>query len=179
MSAALFAYVTVTYYDSELQNALFNVAMGHISAGRLEKIEEEKREIARLDSGEAVVRYMRSSFDMMNFATLANKAVTMEDEVLPLVLERFRTSGQERFIEAAVYVLDKSQRVYIDRLKAMYADIRNPYAQSLACMVFGMKKCEDTLPLLLSEYERMKREYPDKSFCQGPLLAIYLLYDEY
>lgn len=175
----MFAYVAATYYDDELQDAFYNVAKGFISAARTEKIKEEKKKIDQLDSGEAVVRYMRRGCDGMNRITLTNKTLAMQDEALPLVLERFRTSWQDKFIDAAVCAFAKCERVYIDQLKAMYSEIRNPYAQSLACLIFGMRKCEDTLPLLLSEYERMKREYTDESFCQGPLLAIYLLYDKY
>ena len=33
-------------------------------------------------------------------------------------------------------------------------------------------------PLLLKEYERMKREYPEESLCQGPLLGLYAMYDK-
>ena len=66
----------------------------------------------------------------------------------------------------------------MEQLKAIYPDIRNPYAQSKACLLFGMRKQTDTLPLLLREYERMKKSYPDESFAEGPLLGIYLLFDK-
>lgn len=64
------------------------------------------------------------------------------------------------------------------QLKTLYPEIRNPYAQSMACLVFGIQKQEDTLPLLLAEYQRLKKEFPEESLCQGPLLAIYILYDK-
>ena len=60
----------------------------------------------------------------------------------------------------------------------MYGEIRNPYAQSMACLIFGMRKQEDMLPLLLKEYQRMKEAPGEEKLCQGPLLAIYILFDE-
>ena len=66
----------------------------------------------------------------------------------------------------------------MEQMKAIYPNIRNPYAQSKACLLFGMRKQTDTLPLLLREYERMKKSYPHDSFAEGPLLGIYLLFDK-
>ena len=48
----------------------------------------------------------------------------------------------------------------------------------MACLVFGIQKQEDTLPLLLTEYQRLQKEFPEESLCQGPLLAIYILYNK-
>ena len=36
---------------------------------------------------------------------------------------------------------------------------------------------EEAIPLLMKEYERFGREYPDESYDQGPLLALYLICD--
>ena len=55
-------------------------------------------------------------------------------------------------------------------------DIRDPYARSMACVVFGMHDCEEMIPMLLREYERFRKDYPDEEYEQGPLLALYQLY---
>ena len=94
------------------------------------------------------------------------------------MLRRLRTSFQEKFVETAVYTLAHAEQAYVDQLIEMYSEIRNPYAQSMACLVFGVQEREDTVELLLREYERLKKDYPEESYCQGPLLAIYILYGD-
>jgi len=59
-------------------------------------------------------------------------------------------------------------------LREMYNEIRYPFAQASACLVFGMQGMEEEMPFLLSEYERFQRNFPDESFDQHPLLALYI-----
>ena len=61
----------------------------------------------------------------------------------------------------------------------MFKDIRNPYAKAHACIVFGMKNMQEKVDFLLEEYQKFSRLYPNESFEQGPLLAIYLIYNKY
>jgi len=56
----------------------------------------------------------------------------------------------------------------------------NPYAQAQSCIVFGIKKMYETIPLLVSETERLKRiKDPDSKsdLSQAPLLALYVLHN--
>ena len=119
---------------------------------------------------------MRKELEMQNRTELRKLAVEKQEETVPLILKRFRTSGQDFFIENAMAVLSKSNRIYAEELLRDYSNIRNAYAQSMACLVFGEQRIEEAIPLLLKEYERFKKQYPDESFDQGPLLALYILY---
>ena len=177
LSAAYIGYFSMsTGFTAQLETEIFNLTKSEMDPQRLENIHQEREAIQNLHSGEDFVRFMRGNYDITNRSALCQRALTMQVEVIPLMLRRFRTSMQDMFIEAAVYILAHAEQDYVDQLKDMYPEIGNPYTQSMACLVFGMQKQEDTLPLLLSEYERLKQEYPDESFCQGPLLAIYILY---
>jgi len=179
MSAAVIAYLFMTAGpDERLQGKIDEMVKENILDQRGKNIEEEKERIAQLSDGETVVSFIRHGYDVANLELLCKKMLTMQEEVFPLILRRFRTSFQDSFVEIAVYALARGEQIYIDQLKDMYSEIRNPYAQSMACLVFGVQRQEDTLPLLLSEYERLKKEYPEKQLCQGPLLAIYILYDK-
>lgn len=177
MSAPLIAHFSMTAgFNEKLQNAMWDILEGRIEPERKARIEEEKAEIARLKTGEEVVKFIRSDYDIANRELLCKKVLTMQAEVLPSLLRRFQTSFQDSVTETAVYILGHAEREYVDQLIEMYPEIRNPYAQSMACVALGVQEREDTLPLLLREYERLKRQYPEESYCQGPLLAIYILY---
>ena len=177
MSAPLIAHFSMTAgFDEKLQNAIWDILEGEIGPERKARIEEEKAEIARLETGDAIVKFIRNDYDIANRETLCKKILTMQAEVLPPLLRRFQTSFQDSVTETTVYILGHAEREYVDQLIEMYPEIRNPYAQSMACVALGVQEREDTLPLLLREYERLKRQYPEESYCQGPLLAIYILY---
>ena len=177
MSAPLIAHFSMTAgFDEKLQNAMWDILEGEIEPDRKVRIEEEKAEIARLETGDAVVKFIRSDYDIVNRELLCKKVLAMQAEVLPPLLRRFQTSFQDSVTETTVYILGHAEREYVDQLIEMYPEIRNPYAQSMASVALGVQEREDTLPLLLREYERLKRQYPEESYCQGPLLAIYILY---
>lgn len=177
MSAPLIAHFSMTAgFNEKLQNAIWDILEGEIEPERKARIEEEKAEIARLETGDAIVKFIRNDYDIANRETLCKKILTMQAEVLPPLLRRFQTSFQDSVTETTVYILGHAEREYVDQLIEMYPEIRNPYAQSMACVALGVQERKDTLPLLLREYERLKRQYPEESYCQGPLLAIYILY---
>ena len=177
MSAPLIAHFSMTAgFNEKLQKAIWDILEGEIEPERKARIEEEKAEIARLETGDAIVKFIRNDYDIANRETLCKKILTMQAEVLPPLLRRFQTSFQDSVTETTVYILGHAEREYVDQLIEMYPEIRNPYAQSMACVALGVQEREDTLPLLLREYERLKRQYPEESYCQGPLLAIYILY---
>lgn len=177
MSAPLVAHFSMTAgFNEKLQAAMWDILEGELDPERKAKIKAEQEEIPRLETGEAVVKFIRNDYDVVNRDRLCKKALTMQAEVMPPLLRRFKTSLQDSVTETAVYILSYADREYVDQLIAMYPEIRSPYAQSMACVALGVQEREDTLPLLLREYERFKREYPEESYCQGPLLAIYILY---
>ena len=179
ISAAKIAHFTMTAgFEERLNDAIMKEAEKGIPQQRLDRIAEERELIAQLDSGEAIVSFMRKKYDVTNRPALCRKALTMQPEVMPLLLHRLRTSLQDEFVEAAACILSNADAEYIAQLKGIYQEIRKPYAQSMACLVFGVRQEEDTLPLLLAEYARFRREDPEERLSQGPLLAIYLLYRE-
>lgn len=177
MSPAQIAYFSMDEgFSEDLQQVVFDQIADEIDVERLDKIKIEEQKISQLATGEEIVRFMRTEYDIVNRIKLCQKALSMQEEVMPLMMRRLRTSLQDLFVEAAIDILVHAEHVYVEQLKEMYPEICNVYTQSLACLAFGILGEEDTLPLLLKEYERFQKEYPEESLDQGPLLAIYILY---
>lgn len=176
LSAARFAYVAMTaLWNDEFRDKISEVLDEKMEPERKKQIEAEKTQISQLESGDETVTFIRKGYDIINREILCKKILTMQDETMPPLLRRFRTSGQDALIETAIYTFAYADYVWIDRLIEMYPEIRSPYAQSMACLVFGVQKREETIELLLREYERLKKEYPKEQYDQGPLLALDLL----
>lgn len=178
-STAILAHFSMTaLFADRLETAVEDILDDKLPVDRKMRIAAEKEAIAKLAGGEETVRFIRKGYDIINRTTLCKKLLTMQAEVMPPLLRRFRTSFQDGVVETTIYCLAYGELEYVEQLKAMYGEIRNPYAQSLACLIFGMRKQEDMLPLLLREYQRMKAACSEESLCQGPLLGIYVLFDE-
>lgn len=177
LSAANLAYFKITIgmgtdFDKLLSEGL-NKVMGEkrrISSGN------EKETISTLRCGEEIVAFMRTEFDIVNQHLLCKKALSMQADTIPLMLRRYRTTYQDVFVDTAVQILAHAEKCYAEMLLEMYAEIRNPYAQSMACLVFGVQHMEHAAPLLIKEHERMKREYTQVSLYQGPLVGLHILY---
>ena len=148
-----------------------------ISQERWALINKQRGDISNLEDAEAIVSYMRKPLDNMADHALCSKALEMADEVCPLIIRRFKTTALDNFTELSFRILAKADPVYTRELYSCYDSIRNPYAQSFACLLFGEHKMEEAIPLLMKEYERFGREYPNESYNQGPLLALYLICD--
>lgn len=171
-------YILDPEFQDEMFDRLIDAEENSGDSSRLDRIDEEETQIWNLPDAEAVVKRMRQKIDVLNRPVLVDKALSIWPETMPLILHRFRTSSQTEFIETAFYVFAEADDSIIEPLKELYPDIRDPYAQSMACVVFGLHDREETIPLLLKEYERFQTEYPEEEYEQGPLLALYQLYDK-
>lgn len=170
------AYTMVTaLWDDTLWETMENKLSYMIEPDRLRQRAAERAQIAQLKGGDEAVKFIRGGYDEANRIKLARKLLAMQAEMIPPLLRRYRTSGQDVLIDTAYSVFSHAEPGYIDQLIELYPEIRDPHARSLACLVFGLQEREETLPLLQREYERLKKEYPDDSYAQGPLIAIYVL----
>ena len=179
MSAALLADFKLTMEENDpLQTQFEEVVLSMKPHPHEKELQRDREIIAKMDSGEAVVAYMRQEHNGLADADFHKKALTLAAEAMPLILRRYKTSWQDRFIEHAFCLFAKSDPVYGERLFREYREIRNPYAQADACLLFGELGMKETVPFLMQEYERFQREFPDESFHQHPLLALYILCGE-
>ncbi len=176
MSAAVIAdsFCMLSTID-RLNEEIERIIDDGISEERREKIQQDKQVIEALDSGEAVEAYMRKGHDIVVDYLFLKKALTLIDDAAPLVLKRYQTIAQDRFIELAFRLLANADKRYAKQLFANYARIRDPYAKAVACLLFGEHKMEESIPLLLAEYDHFRRDCPEESHAQFPLLALYIL----
>ena len=143
-----------------------------------DSVKASQEALDKLETAEELVMYMRKDAESMTYPTLCRKALAIQEEVMPLIIKRYLTTAQTCFIEAAVRIFGNADRKYTEELLKEYGNIRNPYAQANACLLFGEFRMMETVPLLLSEYRRFLRNYPDQGYAQCPLFALNILYGE-
>lgn len=82
MNAVQIAYFTMQIFPAvDLEKELHEVAAARIDPERQDRIDAERLEIAALDSGAAVVKFMRREYDIVNRNALCEKALEMQDDV--------------------------------------------------------------------------------------------------
>lgn len=175
-SPQLFLYFKQMMADKgELTDMVSGAAIGQIPKSRQKEIVDEADMIKAFDNPKDVVRYMKRMKESQNRAILCDKAIKMQDQTLPEIIEKLVKTANDSFVEIAVMILSKCDIQYIHRLKDVYKDIMYPYAQSGAAMVLGTRGMEDCSELLMDEVARFAREYPNETFEQGPLIGLHVI----
>lgn len=169
-----FRMITITI--PELNNQVSDAVVPAMEQSRLEQYQTEKENIMNLCKAEDIVLYMRKIKDPANSSLLLEKALDYQDEIMPLVLKKICTSGHDVFIENTAILLANADEKYTEQLYNLFPEIRNPYARSELCIVFGVKQKAEYTDLLLKQFKQIKEERPDNDYEQGPLLALNLIY---
>lgn len=180
LSAAMLTHFRmITLAVPEVNEKVTEFAAPFMEQSRLEQYQNEKDAITNLVEAEEIVAYMRKIKETTNSSLLIEKALEFQDTVIPLVLKRICKSGHDIFIENAALLLANAEDKYTEDLYDIFSDIRNPYARSELCIVFGVKKKKEYTDLILQQYVQIKKERPDRDYEQGPLLALHLIYDQF
>ena len=178
-AATLIHFSIVARIRDKIEQILNDEAAPGIEASRKEKVQQERQLIQQTDDPVALVEIMRKGHDIINQRLLCDKIIALHEQTMPLVLKRYRTCVLDQFIDPATITFALAEKKYAQMLREMYGDIRCPYARACACLVFGMQGMEEEIPFLLSEYQHFQQAYPEETFDQHPLLALYLLHGKY
>ena len=161
-------------YDSlvkDIVGTIFAVMHGHFAG------ESEQAEAGALGYPDAV--------DALRHFEDTEKVIHLmyehRDDVLMLLTKSQGSSYEgvlDSFIETAGRCFVKNDLRYVLELRKRYKEIRNPYAQAVACLVFGMKGMDAECDFLYEEYKKMRNAYPGESYSDFPLLALHILFEK-
>jgi len=174
-STQRFIYSILLYKEFDDLTDEIIIKQGILSDERLEDITREKELIQKEQSPEMIFQLLRKNIEMINRGLLIRKALEFEEVILPMVVEKLMRSYHYIFIENSIRLLAKSNKDYTPLLKDRYDEIRNPYVQSLVCIVLGLRGEESIIPWMMDRFFEMKKLYPDETYDQGPLLALHEL----
>ena len=168
----------ITITESELNEEVTENSIPTMEKSRYEQYLTEKEYITNLHKPEDIISYMRKIKEPTNRSVLIQKAIEYQDDIMPLLFKKIRTSGHDVFIENTAILLANVDTKYIEQLYSIFPEIRNAYARSELCIVFGVAKKEKYIPFLLEQFKNFQKERPDMEYEQGPLLALYLMHED-
>lgn len=175
-AAAIADYSAKVEPIDEFNDKINDIVDATMTNERRTRVEQDKHEVDMLTSGEDVERYMRKKHDILVYPLLCKKALSLIEDAAPHIIKRYKTTAQDAFIELAFRIFVHADKWYAEELFTAYHDIRNPYAQATACLLFGEHDMKPSVPLLIKEYKRFQTDYPSEGFDQFPLLALYILF---
>ncbi|MFI3212316.1 MAG: shikimate kinase [Eubacteriales bacterium] len=180
MSVANFLYFSYCMMrNHELNSDINDAASRFLGMEQNEKVESDQEQINQLNQPEDIIKYMRKSKVIMNREYIIDKIMSMEEQVMPYILKRYVTNGQAEFIETATLALASADAKYVEELVGDFDKIKYPIAKSMLCLVLGIKNEVRYSQLLLEQYDMLKNHYSTEGYENGPLLALYLMYNEY
>lgn len=141
--------------------------------------EQERLEIIKEEDPDKIIRYLRGKCDNINHIILHKKVLENEEQFLPKIINMIKNTGNDVFIEHASKIIAKCKNNYSKELLEFIDEIRYPYALSLICITLGFIGEEDVIPVMYNKYLDLKKLYPNESYNQGPLLALYKLADRF
>lgn len=167
ISAAKFEYSL--YLEPEVEKYAAEIIKNNFV--KTEELLVEKAIVQTVDSKD-LLKLMRKPLSGLNKNILREKILEQEENMIPLIKEKSMTSGQDIFIENALYFFLHCKENCCDWIMEEYSNFRNEYLKSMFCLILGFKGEADLIPFLMKETERFEREYPEEDFEQAPILAV-------
>jgi hypothetical protein len=88
--------------------------------------------------------------------------IQIGSEYAPMVVEKLICSDHDIFVDNAVRFLGRSKQNYSQLFLARYTEFRNPYVQSLLCIIFSIRGSKETIPWMMDRFYEMKILYLDE-----------------
>ena len=133
---------------------------------QMKRVEEEE-DIGKL------LRMLRQTQPPVVRKAAREKLLKREMEALPEIQRMILKAFNDNTIENCVRFMTKCETDCTEWIMRHYDDVREPYARSMLCLVLGFRASTDVIPFLVQQVDAFERQFPDKSFEQGPLMALY------
>jgi hypothetical protein len=171
LSAARIGYLRLSSPDLE---EMVNKVMRDKGIMPADGMEREKA-IAKEEDLDELIRWMRRGVTGGGKILLINKLLAREQEATPTVRKTLLTTTIAFFAELSLefFVLCKENNS--EWLLEHYGEIRDTYTRSTMCLLLGFRGDASAVPFLMAQVELLEKQWPDKSYSQGPLLALHEL----
>lgn len=167
LSPARFEYSLYTMAEIETSvNALFKPNANDLQGEAMIELAEKPEEL---------LKFMRKGLSGNNRQKLRAKVLEHETEMKPLIQKKAMTNLQDYFIENTLYFFLHCEENCCDWIVEQYDQMHSEYLKSMLCLVLGFRGDASAVPFLMKEVDRFERWYPNDSYDQGPLLALYEL----
>lgn len=169
------AYVRYMLETDEQMKAEFKERME--SYPELPQDREIRETLESLSTADDFFRRMRRELREQGKAVLQKELLKKEELVADMIKKRALTNLIDVFVDQATHFFINCKEDPCEWIMENYEKIRNPYTQSMMCLVLGFRGNESHIDFLLRQEQDLLRRFPEESFDQGPVVAVYMLCD--
>ena len=120
-------------------------------------------------------KWMRKELNGRNRDLLQRRMLENEDLLTEMIKKRALTNMLDDFVESATHFFINCQADPCPWIIENYDRMRNPYTQSMMCLVLGFRGDESHIDFLLKQAYDLMNKFPEESFDQGPIVALYMI----
>ena len=134
---------------------------------------DQKTQIEQEEDTQKLLRTFRMKLPPDVNIPLIQKLIRREDEVLPEIQRIILKTFKDHTIENCVRFFTWCKTNCSDWIIQNLENVREPYAQSMLCLVLGFRADTNAIPFLMSQVDHFEKCFPEETFDQGPLMALY------
>ena len=126
----------------------------------------------------AIKEQIRQEQDVKKLLRLVRNNIPMDakkDLTERILLKAFNSSTIENITRFMV----ECEMNCADWIRDNYHEIRDPYARSMMCLVLAFRGDMTDVVFLMGQVDYFEKNYPEKSYEQAPLIALYELKARY
>ncbi len=157
----------------EMEEWVSTISRRLISRGK----EEEKR-IDREKNPENLLLIMEQQPDPINQSLLKERILKHANVAIPTIIGKLKDNQDETYVELAIKIIYKSKGDWSVPLLENLKSINDLYTLSLVCLLLGLLGSREAIQLVWNFYHYLKENYFNRDYEQGPLLALYELYEK-
>jgi hypothetical protein len=168
ISAARLVYSCLL--NPEVEQVAAETARPHIPEKRWK---EEAEKITRETDLEGLLKIMGEEPDSLNQALLKKKILSFAKLAISKIIEKLRDNQDDVFVELGVKIIYESKIDCSLELLRLLDSIKDSYTLSLVCLLLGLIGPKEAIQPVWNYYHFLRDEYPEETYEQGPLLALY------
>lgn len=144
-----------------------------------DQMKEENKLAENEENIDKLYNMLRKGLFPSAVAIIASKIMSNKDEIVPRMLRDFKNSANDNFVESTARILVKAQDNYSKEIAAILPQIKYPYTQAVACYMLGKIGGEEYIETLYEYFIRLKNNYKNETYFEGPLVGLYELKRRY
>lgn len=133
----------------------------------------ETKRIKRETNPENLLKMMEQRPDPINHWLLKKKILSFSKFTIPKIIEKLKDTQDDTFAELSIGIIYESKIDCSSQLLGILDSIKDPYTQSLVCLLLGLIGSREAIQPVWNYYHFLKDKYPQEAHEQGPLLALY------
>lgn len=135
--------------------------------------QKEAEKINQETSLEGLLKIMGEDPDGLNHELLKKKILAFSELAVSKIIKKLKENEDDLFVELGIRIIYESKIDCAEHLLKILDSISEPHTLSLVCLLLGFIGPKEAIQPVWNYYHFLREKYPEETYEQGPLLALY------